>query len=254
MEEDEYERTLLQLPSVHVFKIPVRKSADGHRASEWPKAPTWTGKLRVVAKGKMAAIILLDAQTNQTFAVCPVSDEAAVERTLDSGRYFVLRIQNAQGKHAFIGIAFNERNDAFDFNVALQEHKESKAREDRASKGIFDSFEATSMPTLQDLSIKEGEKITINIASGGLRREKKMTTSSSGGLLAPPPTRGALLAPPPSDRANFTSSSSAAATTNSIPAVLAPKSSGGGEWDGFSNDPFATPSGSSGSSNTGFPW
>jgi hypothetical protein len=38
-------------------------------------------------------------------------------------RYFVLKIQNAQGKHAFIGIAFNERNDAFDFNVALSEFK-----------------------------------------------------------------------------------------------------------------------------------
>ncbi len=41
----------------------------------------------------------------------------------DSGRYFVLKIVNDQGRHAFIGIAFNERNDAFDFNVALQEHK-----------------------------------------------------------------------------------------------------------------------------------
>ena len=29
----------------------------------------------------------------------------------------MIRILNAQGKHAFIGIAFNERNDAFDFNV-----------------------------------------------------------------------------------------------------------------------------------------
>lgn len=242
-EEDEYERTLLQLPSVHVFKIPMRKSAEGHRASDWPKEPTWTGKLRVIAKGKMAAIILLDAHTNQTFAVCPVSDEAAVERTLDSGRYFVLRIQNAQGKHAFIGIAFNERNDAFDFNVALQEHKESKAREERASTGIFDSFESTSEPTLQDLSIKVGEKITINIAGGGLRREKKSTTSS-GGLLAPPPARGgALLAPPPSDRAYFTSSNSSASTT------IAPKS-GVGEWEDFSNDPF----GPSASTNTGFPW
>lgn len=47
---------------------------------------------------------------------------------VDSGRYFILRIQNAQGKHAYIGIAFNERNDAFDFNVALQEHKRYMAR------------------------------------------------------------------------------------------------------------------------------
>ena len=42
---------------------------------------------------------------------------------LDSGRYFVLRITNDKGRHAFIGICFNERNDAFDFNVALAEFK-----------------------------------------------------------------------------------------------------------------------------------
>jgi hypothetical protein len=52
-------------------------------------------------------------------------DSSNIDKTLvtDSGRYFVLKIVNEQGRHAFIGIAFNERNDAFDFNVALQEHK-----------------------------------------------------------------------------------------------------------------------------------
>jgi hypothetical protein len=65
-------------------------------------------------------ITLLDSNTNQIFAACSVTEESSVERTLDSGRYFVLKIQNAQGKYAFIGVAFNERNDAFDFNVALQ--------------------------------------------------------------------------------------------------------------------------------------
>ena len=81
----------------------------------------WTGKLRIVAKGRNASIFLID-ERNQVFAASPVT-EGSVERTVDSGRYFVLKIVNPEGKHAYIGLAFNERNDAFDFNVALQEHK-----------------------------------------------------------------------------------------------------------------------------------
>lgn len=77
---------------------------------------------------------------------------------LDSGRYFVLRITNAQGRHAFIGIAFNERNDAFDFNVALAEFKSECEREVQASK-----LSDVSLGPLKDLSIKEGEKIKIKI-------------------------------------------------------------------------------------------
>lgn len=132
--------------------------AEGHRASDWPKDPTWTGKLKIVAKGKLAAIILMDAN-NQVFAVCKVTDDAAVERTLDSGRYFVLRITNEQGRHAFIGIAFNERNDAFDFNVALSEFKSELEREELANKMSSD----VPVGPMKDMSLKEGEKIKIKI-------------------------------------------------------------------------------------------
>jgi hypothetical protein len=116
--------------------------------------------LKIVAKGKVAAIILMDS-SNQVFAICQVTDDAAVEKTLDSGRYFVLRITNAQGRHAYIGIAFNERNDSFDFNVALNEFKNENEREELANK-----LADTPVGPMKDLSLKEGEKIKIKIVSG----------------------------------------------------------------------------------------
>ncbi len=48
----------------------------------------------------------------------------------------MLKIQNAEGKHAFIGIAFNERNFAFDFNVAMQDFQKEKVR-DRSYNCFF---------------------------------------------------------------------------------------------------------------------
>lgn len=65
---------------------------------------------------------LVRRRDGKLFAMCKVED-GAVERVPDSSRYFVIKIQNAQGRHAFVGLAFDDRNQAFDFNVALQEFK-----------------------------------------------------------------------------------------------------------------------------------
>ena len=47
MEDEDYEveRTLCQLPSVHVFKVPVRMTAEGHRAADWPKVNSITATI-----------------------------------------------------------------------------------------------------------------------------------------------------------------------------------------------------------------
>ncbi len=93
------------------------------RASDW-KEQVWVGKLNIVSKGGAVAIKLIAHDTGKVFAVAPVRKDgpAAVEKVSDSSRYFALRIEDAaSGRFAFIGVGFNNRSDAFDFNVALQD-------------------------------------------------------------------------------------------------------------------------------------
>jgi hypothetical protein len=103
----------------------------------------------------------------------------AIEAVSDSSRYFVLRIQDDNGRSAFIGIGFGDRSDSFDFNVALQDHfkyvKNQEALEKEKEEG--------PKPQL-DLGFKEGETIKINMkitkkdGSEGISRTGKKT----GGL------------------------------------------------------------------------
>lgn len=84
--------------------------------------PLWRGRLRIIAQGKKCFIRLEDGRTGELFAVCPYEEnKGCVESVTDSSRYFVLRIED-QERHAFIGLGFLDRSQAFDFNVALQDH------------------------------------------------------------------------------------------------------------------------------------
>jgi hypothetical protein len=89
------------------------------------------------------------------FAVCPITHFAesnGVDRCIDSSRYFVLLIQNAQGKHMFVGLEFNEWNDAFDFNTALEDSRREKEVEKQMANGEC----LTSSGPSVDYKMKEG--------------------------------------------------------------------------------------------------
>lgn len=183
------ERVRCSIPDAHVFKLPTRQTAGGWRGADWDQE-VWQGTLKVVERGDLTVILLVDRTTGAIFAVCPVKD-GAVDRCVDSSRYFVLRVENANGRHMYIGMAFNERNDAFDFNTSLEDARRERAAEANPVKIDYG-------PT-KDYSMKEGEKIHINVAKvaakdgnsgrssrSGHRRDKnkgerKSTGSTSGG-------------------------------------------------------------------------
>ena len=116
---------------------PAAQSESGHRANDWNVDKwLWSGRLRVVSCGALLKVILEDATSGELFATCPCKDphSKAVDPVVDSSRYFVLRIESGDGKHAFIGMGFRDRNKSYDFNATLQDHWRSVEREKEAAE------------------------------------------------------------------------------------------------------------------------
>ncbi|XP_058486951.1 adaptin ear-binding coat-associated protein 2 isoform X1 [Solea solea] len=198
-EDNTYESMLCVKPEVHVYRIPPRASNRGYRAADWKlDEPAWSGRMKITAKGKMAYIKLEDKNSGELFAQAPVDQYpgCVVEAVTDSSRYFVIRIEDGNGRHAFIGLGFADRGDSFDFNVALQDHFKWVKQEGELAK--MEACESAA-PKL-DLSFKEGQTIKINI---GQNIKKKETVGAKprpmgGGLLPPPPgaKAGGVIPPP----------------------------------------------------------
>ncbi|TKY65668.1 adaptin ear-binding coat-associated protein 1/2 [Spatholobus suberectus] len=55
--------------------------------------------------------------------------DSAVKWVLDLSCYFIIKIKYGRGKHTLIKLGFNERNEAFNFNVALFDHEKYICRE-----------------------------------------------------------------------------------------------------------------------------
>ncbi|XP_006883667.1 PREDICTED: adaptin ear-binding coat-associated protein 2 isoform X1 [Elephantulus edwardii] len=206
MEETAYESVLCVKPEVHVYRIPPRATNRGYRAAEWQlDQPSWSGRLRITAKGQVAYIKLEDRTSGELFAQAPVDQfpGTAVESVTDSSRYFVIRIEDGNGRRAFIGVGFGDRGDAFDFNVALQDHFKWVKQQSEFAKQAQNPDQGPKL----DLGFKEGQTIKLNIASmkkkEGAAGTPRPRPASTGGLsLLPPPPGGKAptLIPPPGEQ------------------------------------------------------
>ena len=190
------EITLLVLPQCHVYKLPPRQNAQQWICQNWGNdAHIWSGRLRITEKGPLCFIHLEDEQ-GALFATCPVDNdnlEASVEPVADSSRYFVLRVTQGQAR-AFLGLGFQERSVAFDFNCTLADHIKSVRREAQAQLLMEKEANEPPQPSV-DRSLQSnvtislpGRKANQNPPEHGTSQTS--TATSAGIFLAPPPTSG----------------------------------------------------------------
>lgn len=190
--DDDLEFTLMNKKEALVYQIPPASSSSGHKADDWKKC-IWRGRCRIIGKGQNMSIKMIDASSGNLFAQCMIpggEHTKYVEPVKDSSRYFVLKITNGE-RHAFIGLGFEDRNDAFDFKCALDDFKSTYAERKADASGVSGP---SKIGPAKDLSLKEGQKISLNlknIVPGAKKRASEPQGGGGGiGLLAPPPPGG----------------------------------------------------------------
>jgi hypothetical protein len=121
-DEDEFEILKHRDPNVHVFELPPM-SVNGHSATDFQKL-IFKGQMKMTCKGEYMFIYFLN-EDNTTFLVSIVNEnyEKLIFNT-DSSRYFSIKAMNAEGKKDWYGLAFKQRNAAFDFKKTLMNFKE----------------------------------------------------------------------------------------------------------------------------------
>ncbi|KAK1412342.1 hypothetical protein QVD17_33514 [Tagetes erecta] len=200
------ELILFQVSECYVYLIPPRKTAASYRADEWDiNKWAWEGTMKVVSKGEECIIRLEDKETGELYARAFLRDGEPhpVEPVIDSSRYFVLRVEENIGgrlRHAFIGIGFRERPQAYDFQAALHDHMKYLNKKKTAEE-MEQQFQHTSSV---DYSLKDGETIVLQLKNKGGRsprskffeqglnnpqdqKEKGKKEVAITGILPPPP-------------------------------------------------------------------
>ena len=223
---DAIQRVLFIAPAVHVYNIPPLTSTKGYNAANWTAnnnaRQIFTARLRIIetalpfadgsGESLSANVLLEDPATGQLFAAVPYKDAGAVEAVLDSSRFFAVRVVGDGGRKAILGIGFEERSEAMDFGISLQEVRKVQGMDKENTGSEPKKFSGQKLgvqkePQKRDLSLKEGETIHIDLGRKARRSVAETLSVRDAGnslfSIPPPPYQqkgGGLmsfLAPPP---------------------------------------------------------
>jgi hypothetical protein len=245
--EDAIQRVLFIANTAHVYNIPPRPSNQGHVAANWTADPArhiFTARLRILETSFSSSsssststsdanatdelkvdVVLEDPKTGALFAAAPYTSPASVESVLDSSRFFAVTVKDPQGRKAVLGVGYEDRSDAFDFGVALQEARRGLGWESApgarggagagfalsggggggaggAGVGAGGGDKTLQEAEKKDWSLKEGQTITVNIGSTGIGRrraqqQQQQQQESSGSDSGSASLQSFALPPPP---------------------------------------------------------
>jgi hypothetical protein len=119
--------------------------------------------------------------------------------------------------HAFIGIGFQERDEAFEFENALRTHDKYAQRQ-----AEIERQQREWAANHQDLSLKSGQTIQVAIKAETGKPHQKREARTAGGLqfnFAAPSAGSGFFAPPPSSTTTDTQNSSQLDWFSSLPAA-----------------------------------
>ncbi|KAL2039842.1 hypothetical protein N7G274_007243 [Stereocaulon virgatum] len=186
------QRVLFIASAVHIYNVPPLTSNKGYTASQWTadnnKRQIFTARLRIIetaiplhdGSGETLSsdIVLEDPSNGELFAKAPYTDARAVETAVDSSRFFAVRVVGDGGMKATLGIGFEERGEAIDFGICLQECRKVLEMESKEKgKG---AKEAEKEAPKKDYGLKEGQTIKVDIGRRGRRKVDDEDTSSGG--------------------------------------------------------------------------
>ena len=190
------ELILARFQEVFCYKVPPQASAAGHRAEDWNLGePRFTGRLHLVGVGStLECRVLKQDGDDVPMAVCPVRTgadaapvDAVVAAVADSSRYFVFRCEDAQGRRAYLGVGFRERDEAYDFKASMGDFIRSARREATAAVLRDEAAKAPDATPAVDMSLKGGLKLSFGDKASPSSSPPRTANTAAVPKLAPPP-------------------------------------------------------------------
>ena len=120
---------VLRKENVNLFRLPQVNVGKGHFLDSW-KDKIWRGNLQIRADGDFLTVELVnyDGSTYST-AKIPENYSSSIEKCTDSSRGYAIKLTNENdGRFAWAGLVFHDRNTAFDFYVTFDEQLKRKEK------------------------------------------------------------------------------------------------------------------------------
>ena len=120
---------VLRKENVNVFRLPQVNVGKGHFLDSW-KDKIWRGNLEIRVEGEFLTVELVNYDgTIYSKAKIPENYDSSIEKCKDSSRGYAIKLTNENdGRFAWAGLVFHDRNAAFDFYVTFEEQLKRKEK------------------------------------------------------------------------------------------------------------------------------